>query len=244
MDRFPTSLWHRKRMGVARRPAIRPCQPERRNLNLPSVSGRLRIPLRIGRRLLYVTLLVFGLLPNPVGQASQLPSRPRVARASNSVSTVFRAVSRCRPQLHERERWHIAGVIHQESQRYGYDPLFVVAMVEVESACSPTARSEDGALGLIQVKPSTGRAVAAAAGLKWRGAHMLATPVFNVRLGLRYLRQLEKRFRDPYIAIAAYNLGPQRVASMPRHRARHSHYVRKVLAHYELLLARHRPGRT
>jgi soluble lytic murein transglycosylase len=113
-------------------------------------------------------------------------------------------------------------------------------MIEVESACSPTARSEDGALGLIQVLPATGRALAAAAGLRWRGARMLITPAVNVHLGLRYLAQLEQQFRDPYLAMAAYNLGPNRVARMPKHRARRTQYVRKILSHYDALLARHR----
>jgi soluble lytic murein transglycosylase-like protein len=72
----------------------------------------------------------------------------------------------------------------------------------------------------------------------------LRTPALNLHLGLRYLSQLEKRFRDPYLAIAAYNLGPTRVARMPRHRARRADYVRKVLARYETLLATHAKGRS
>jgi soluble lytic murein transglycosylase-like protein len=68
---------------------------------------------------------------------------------------------------------------------------------------------------------------------------MLTKPLFNVHLGLRYLTQLEKRFGDPYLAVAAYNVGPTRVARMPRHRARATGYVRKVLSRYEALLAQH-----
>lgn len=68
---------------------------------------------------------------------------------------------------------------------------------------------------------------------------MLTKPLFNLHLGLQYLTQLEKRFGDPYLAVAAYNLGPKRVARMPRHRARATEYVRKVLSRYEVLLAQH-----
>ena len=244
MDRLPTSLWPHNLMGVSRHLKVWPCTRNQQGPDPRNAAARSSNVPRIGGRLLRVTLLVLYLLPKPAGQASQGPWRTSTHKPPTPVSVVFRAVSRCRPQLHVRERWHIAAVIHQESQRYGYDPLFVVAMAQVESACRPRARSEDGALGLIQVKPSTARDIAAGAGVRWRGAHMLAKPAFNVRLGLRYLTQLERQFQDPYVAIAAYNLGPQRVSRMPLHRARRSHYVRKVLSHYQLLVARHRPGRS
>jgi len=168
--------------------------------------------------------------------------RVRTHTVPNPVAMLFRAVSRCRPSLPERERWQIAGVIHRESQRWGYDPLFVVAMADVESSCSPTARGRGG-VGLIQLKPSTARAVAKAAGLRWRGSAMLTKPVVNVQLALRYLAELETRFRDPHLAIAAYNLGPKRVARMPQQRARTAQYVRKVLERYEANLTRHRAER-
>ena len=84
------------------------------------------------------------------------------------MATLFAALSGCRASLSERERWRVAGVIHQESQRYGYDPLFVVALAQIESTCRPTARSHRGAVGLIQVRPSIARAVAEDAGLRWR----------------------------------------------------------------------------
>ena len=189
---------------------------------------------------LVTMVLVFGGRA-PVGGAGPLPRVPRVQRSSNPVGTLFAALSHCRRGLSERERWRIAGVIHRESQRYGYDPLFVVALAAVESTCLPTARSRHGALGLIQVRPSVARAVALDAGLRWNGAGMLTKPLVNVHIGLRYLAQLEKRFGDPYLAMAAYNLGPTRVAGMSRHRARSTRYVKKVMSRYETLLAQHRP---
>ncbi|HXQ22463.1 MAG TPA: lytic transglycosylase domain-containing protein [Candidatus Acidoferrales bacterium] len=175
-------------------------------------------------------------VPNSLGFADLAVRSAATTQEDNPVRTLFTAVSRCAARLSERDRWRIAGVIHRESQRYGYDPLFILAMAEVESGCSPTARSEDGAVGLIQVRPATARAVADEAGMRWNGAEMLTDPFVNVQLGLRYLAQLEKRFHDPHLAIAAYNLGPKRVARMPAQRARTAVYVQKVLARYELLL--------
>lgn len=193
---------------------------------------------------------VFLVPPLLSGSVGRTPSRerakakvapPRVAMESpappNPVGDLFEAVSRCRPSLPEQDRWRIAGVVHSESQRYGYDPFFVLAMMQVESRCLPTARGIRGAIGLIQIKPSTARAVAEEAGLAWGGAQALTEPAVNVRLALRYLWQLERRFRDPYMAVAAYNLGPTRVAKMPRQTARRTTYVRKILSRYEDLLA-------
>jgi len=177
--------------------------------------------------------------PSAVVRANRIPRPIRVERRSYPVATLYAALSGCRASLSERERWRVAGVIHQESQRFGYDPLFIVALAAVESTCLPTARSRHGAVGLIQLRPSVARAVALDAGLRWRGVQMLTKPVFNVHLGLRYLTQLEKRFGDPYLAVAAYNLGPKRVARMPRQRARATQYVQKVLSRYEALLAQH-----
>ncbi len=197
----------------------------------------------VGPRGLLVTIAVLGFVPNAVSSVEPPRARP-VVQVANPIAMLARALSQCGERLSERERWRIAGAIHQESQRHGYDPLFILAMVEVESTCSPKARSHDGAMGLIQVKPSVARAVAEEAGLRWRGARTLFQPVFNLHIGVRYLAQLERRYHDPRIAVAAYNLGPKRVAHMSRAQARRVHYVRKVLAAYEDLLARHGKGRS
>jgi soluble lytic murein transglycosylase len=191
-----------------------------------------------------IIVVVAVCVPSAAGRADNVPRVARVETRSSPVATLYAALSQCRASLSERERWRVAGAIYHESQRFGYDPLFVLAMTEVESTCSPTARSARGAIGLIQVRPSIARAVAEEAGLRWRGAHMLTKAVFNIHLGLRYLAQLESQFGDPYLAVAAYNLGPTRVTRMPRQRARQAEYVQKVLARYEALLAQHADSNT
>jgi len=169
-------------------------------------------------------------------------SADALADALSSAETrtkLFAAVSQCRASLSERQRWRIVDAIHQEAERHGYDPLFVMAMVEVESTCSPTANSSRGAVGLTQIKPSTAREVAKDLGVPWGGRSSLVQPMMNVRLGLSYLAQLEEKFGDPYVAIAAYNLGPGKVSGMSRQHARGARYVRKILARYEGLLVEH-----
>lgn len=173
-----------------------------------------------------------------VGTAAHSDEAAQSSKGGDPARAVYAALGRCGAQLSDEERWLIADVVISESDRHGFDPLFVQALIEVESTCKPTARSNRGAVGLIQIKPSTARAVADAAGLLWEGAQALKDPEFNVQIGLEYLVQLEERFSDPYLAVAAYNLGPAQVARMPRQRARESRYVRRVLARYESLTRR------
>lgn len=175
--------------------------------------------------------------PSGVGFAYRSRPNARLSAAPDPVGEVFSAVSRCRRTLPEKDRWEIARVVHEESARYGYDPLFVIAMMEIESTCSPVARGPQGSIGLIQLRPQTARALAREMGVSWRGAQMLTRPAVNVLLGLRYLWKLERQFKDPYVAVAAYNLGPARVGRMSRERARGARYVRKIMARYEDFLA-------
>jgi soluble lytic murein transglycosylase-like protein len=185
---------------------------------------------------LTVTVAAFVASPAPQKYEDPKPAPAPTALETTSVATIFDALSRCSPSMRESERWRIAGTVQQESLKYGYDPLFVAAMIEVESGCKPTARGIHGAVGLIQIRPTTAKAVALETGLPWRGDATLRDGVQNVRLGVRYLWSLEERFSDPHLAIAAYNLGPTRVAQMNRAHARNAQYVRRVLGRYQDLV--------
>lgn len=159
--------------------------------------------------------------------------------AKTASPTVESALSKCRSKLDGAERTRIARAVEREASRHGYDPLFVQALVEIESTCAPRARSRAGALGLAQLRPSTGRAVARETGVAWRGDATLFDPDDNLRLGVAYLRQLESRFGDVRLAVAAYNLGPERVAGMAPERARRSGYVKRVLGRWAKLRTEH-----
>lgn len=92
------------------------------------------------------------------------------------------------------------------------DPAWIAAEIRAESLFQHDARSPANALGLMQVLPSTGQAVAARIGLDWQGEATLYTPASNIRLGSAYLRQMLERWQALPQAIAAYNAGPTPVA--------------------------------
>jgi hypothetical protein len=83
------------------------------------------------------------------------------------------------------------------ARRHGVDSRLVHAMVTVESAYQPRARSIKGARGLMQLMPDTARQY---------GVRNSYNPESNLDAGIKHLRSLLDRF-DLKIAIAAYNAG-------------------------------------
>jgi soluble lytic murein transglycosylase len=101
-----------------------------------------------------------------------------------------------------------ASLIGQAAGTYRLDPHLLAALVRVESAFNPYARSAKGALGLMQLMPETAAWIAAQRGLPRPGAAQLAEPQMNVDYGSWYLRMLLDDFRgDAILALAAYNGG-------------------------------------
>lgn len=88
------------------------------------------------------------------------------------------------------------------------DPLFLTAIVFVESKFEKTAVSASGAHGLMQLMPST--ALQVAKENKIRDSDLF-DPKTNLRLGSLYLNDLLKEFADTHLAVAAYNGGPNAV---------------------------------
>ena len=101
-----------------------------------------------------------------------------------------------------------ADLIATESKAAGLDPYVVAALINVESGYRENVVSKAGAVGLMQIIPSTAHAVAADAGLPERvTAETLERPGTNVRVGTRYLAYLVKRYGSLQLALAAYNAG-------------------------------------
>ena len=89
------------------------------------------------------------------------------------------------------------------------DPYLVAAVINVESGFRPDVVSSAGAVGLMQVKPSTAKAVARAAGIAGKmDVTALSDPDTNIRVGTLYLAELTGRYGgNVSLALAAYNGG-------------------------------------
>ena len=87
----------------------------------------------------------------------------------------------------------------------------LMSIARRESAMDPLARSPVGALGLMQVMPSTGKMVARQQGIVFRSTQ-LHQAEYNVSIGAHYYRGLLDRFSQHRPkALAGYNAGPHRV---------------------------------
>lgn len=89
-----------------------------------------------------------------------------------------------------------------------YAPL-VHAIIKQESGFAPTALSQVGAIGFMQLMPDTAKLVCKDMGVPYN-RHKLATDIrYNVKLGSHYIKQLIDRFEgSEMLAIASYNAGP------------------------------------
>lgn len=106
----------------------------------------------------------------------------------------------------------LAAAIVDESKRQNYDPLFVAAVIKTESAFDTNATSSVGAKGLMQIMPATGKYVASFADLQNIPRGKLSEPGYNLKLGIRYLRYLD-RLNDGnrLLTLISYNWGPGKV---------------------------------
>ena len=89
-------------------------------------------------------------------------------------------------------------IISVAAARHGVDARLVHALIQVESAYHSNARSPKGAMGLMQLMPSTARQY---------GVINLYDPKTNIETGIRHLKSLLTRFPDLPLALAAYNAG-------------------------------------
>ncbi len=130
--------------------------------------------------------------PDPPTASTQMPATPATPLASRDLTLAMLADAP--PPSIPRE---YDAVITQLSKRYGVDSRLVHAVVTVESAYQPRARSVKGARGLMQLMPDTARQY---------GLRNSYNAEANLEAGIKHLKSLLDRF-DLKLAIAAYNAG-------------------------------------
>ncbi len=125
---------------------------------------------------------------------------------------IYQVLLRKMRGFEEDEVAEIAQTVVKSARKNRLDPFLVLGMMQVESSFVRHQISSVGAMGLLQVMPSTGALYARRAGVRWQGPETLFDPVANIRIGTRYLAQLIRMFDGNVdFALASYCHGPGRV---------------------------------
>jgi soluble lytic murein transglycosylase len=111
--------------------------------------------------------------------------------------------------------WHplsYAEIVRGHAAHYRLDPALLAAVIYQESKFKPDARSDRGAIGLMQLLPGTAKGIALRTGGTAFRVADLYNPEINVRYGSWYLRHLlDKYGGNERLALAAYNAGQTNV---------------------------------
>lgn len=107
------------------------------------------------------------------------------------------------------------------SKELKYDPLLVAAVIKYESTFHNKAVSPVGAIGLMQIMPTTGEYISRKTSLRWSGKEQLYNSEYNIRLGISYLKYLEQYFSgNRQLVLIAYNWGPGNLQEALKNKSR------------------------
>ena len=155
-------------------------------------------------------------LANPAQQLSQIQTNNVLQQAVAAQSNIQQPANKAQ----------ILNVVSQISKKHGVDEKLVKALIKQESGFNPKAKSKAGAMGLMQLMPSTA---------KHLGVKDPYNTVQNVEGGVKYLKSMLNKYNGNVIlALAAYNAGPAAVdkySGVPPYKETQN-YVKNILANY------------
>ncbi|HQD37161.1 MAG TPA: lytic transglycosylase domain-containing protein [Thermodesulfovibrio thiophilus] len=123
-------------------------------------------------------------------------------------------------------REELENIVEEKSKHYSMDSKLIKEMIREESAWNVNAISPKGAMGIMQLMPSTAMLM---------GVKNPYDPVENIDAGIRYMKYLLEKFNgDVNLALAAYNAGPNLVESLGRipNIVETQNYVRRISLRY------------
>lgn len=172
-------------------------------------------------------LLIFSLIVFPSDIQTGVKSHPLIknqrpykadliSRLSHNSYTVY----------HSSKEMVYIDIINDAAERYKIDPALIKAIILAESRYDHMAVSKRGAVGLMQLMPSTADAL---------GVKDIYDPVHNINAGVKYIKQLLELYNgDVKLALAAYNAGSKKVRKyngIPPYKATKT-YIKKVFEYY------------
>jgi soluble lytic murein transglycosylase len=125
------------------------------------------------------------------------------------VAGVFLYVDESSPPWYERIRYPLryAEYVRVHAREHGLDPALMAAVIYQESKFDPGAKSSSGAIGLMQLTPSTAHGIAVRTHGSAFHTQDLYDPEINIRYGAWYLHNLFGKYGSEELVLAAYNAG-------------------------------------
>ncbi len=141
-------------------------------------------------------------------------------------ANLYTAQANYATQTHLSPKEKIKNLVSKVSKKHGVDEKLVNALIKQESGFNPNAKSKVGAMGLMQLMPSTAKGL---------GVTNPMDPEQNIEGGVKYLKSMLNRYNGNLIlALAAYNAGPGAVDKydgVPPYKETQN-YVRSILSSY------------
>jgi soluble lytic murein transglycosylase len=107
--------------------------------------------------------------------------------------------------------------IAKYAKKNNLDPMLVAGIIRQETIFQSDAVSHAGAVGLMQVLPSTGRRLARAQKIGYTRSRLFE-PEYNLRLGTVYFKELMDTMGSSEAALASFNAGENRVVAWQANR--------------------------
>ena len=175
------------------------------------------------------------LIPLKISDAAHLVGPLFISERTQRVRAVYGELNGRMNGSNPTEAYAVAEALVDESDRHGFDPLFVLAVIDTESKFEVEAVSKSGARGLMQILPSTFKEFSSSA--------RMFDPAENVRTGIKVLGYLSHQFKKPETLLLAYNAGPGGAQKILKGEKIHSvetrSYAKKVMNSYDSFLKKH-----
>jgi len=140
---------------------------------------------------------------------SELNTEKKKLKFNKNVLKIKKILNSIKQLRNNANLMDFAYLIAYESRKYGLDPYLVLAVIKTESAFRNFSVSDKGALGLMQVMPSTAFYVSEKDDdIDIKHKKELFDPLTNTKIGISYLAYLVKKYNNIKHALVAYNMGP------------------------------------